>query len=73
MLWFISHSGSAFYFAGEEADRVRGLIGILLSRDLEHHEEAIQELKTILDQSLADSLDIVELVMEIESERGDFD
>jgi acyl carrier protein len=45
----------------------------LLSRDLEQHEEAIQELKAILDRSLADSLDVVELVMEIESERGDFD
>jgi acyl carrier protein len=73
LLWFIKHSGSAFYFAGEEADRVRGLIGTLLSSDLESHEQAIQKLKTILDKSLADSLDVVELVMEIESERGDYD
>jgi acyl carrier protein len=45
----------------------------LLLRDLEQHEEAIQVLKDTLDQSLADSLDVVELVVEIESERGDFD
>jgi acyl carrier protein len=69
LLWFFRVAEDARFFAGEEAEAIRGVVRVLMEGDSEESDEALRRLQSVFNRLGADSLDLVELVMEIE----DFD
>ncbi|HEV2972805.1 MAG TPA: hypothetical protein VGY55_22750 [Pirellulales bacterium] len=69
LLLFVQVGRHALFVTGEEAEAIRERIRTFSQDDEEIREETIRQLQSILARHDANSLDLVELVMEIE----DFD
>jgi acyl carrier protein len=63
-LWFVTSASGTRYFRAEAAGRARKRLAEILGIE----EEAITDFPRTLNELGADSLDMVELVMELEDE-----
>jgi acyl carrier protein len=64
LLWFVTSASGTRYFRAEVASRARKRLAEILGID----EESIRDFPRTLNELGADSLDLVELVMELEDE-----
>jgi hypothetical protein len=68
LLWFFQDSTETHFFASGEAGAIRELLRTITTADQEQSESATQQLQSLLKKLGADSLDVVELVMEFEEQ-----
>jgi hypothetical protein len=70
LLWFLQSPAQTRFLTGDEAGTIRELLKDVNSHDEERASFAADQLLAVLTRLGADSLDIVELIMESEEDRG---
>ena len=70
LLWFLQSPAQTRFLTGDEAGTIRELLEAVNSHDEESASAAADQLFALLKRLGADSLDVVELVMEFEEDHG---
>jgi acyl carrier protein len=70
LLWFFKFNEDVRFFAGDDATAVRELVRVWREGDPAASERAFRQLRVVFDRLGADSLDVVELVMEADENLG---
>lgn len=70
LLWFLQSPAQTRFLTGEEAGTIRELLKDVTSHDEERALATADQLLALLQRRGADSLDMVELIMESEEDHG---